>query len=219
MDYLIRFGEMPEINPYLRKVEEGMTAEEKEKRACAVVREVLAMTVEKRTLVDHLTHFRKEFGLPNKLRGMLVRHPEMFYVSVKGDRDSVFLVEAYDDKGRLMVEDELLVVKEKLEELVREGKRMRRERRRGVGLIGDDKDENDDDEDDQDEDEHKLFFENDDGLGDLFDSGVEDDWEDFEGGEVDYDDDNEEGKEIAEFWSLRPAAESGGGVEEKLEAW
>jgi hypothetical protein len=43
----------------------------------------LAMTVEKRTLVDHLTHFRGDFGLPNRLHALLVRHPELFYVSIK----------------------------------------------------------------------------------------------------------------------------------------
>lgn len=102
---------------------------EAEKRACGVVREVLGMMVEKRTLVDHLTHFRKDFGLPNKLRGMLVRHPELFYVSLKGERDSVFLVEGYDDKGTLLEKDETSVIKEQLMGLVREGKKMRRERR------------------------------------------------------------------------------------------
>jgi hypothetical protein len=38
---------------------------------------VLAMTVEKRTLVDHLTHFPRDFGVPNGL--LMVRHPELFY--------------------------------------------------------------------------------------------------------------------------------------------
>uniref|UniRef100_M4FBY3 PORR domain-containing protein n=1 Tax=Brassica campestris TaxID=3711 RepID=M4FBY3_BRACM len=38
------------------------------------------LTDEKRTLIDHLTHFRKEFALPNKLRALIVRHPELFYL-------------------------------------------------------------------------------------------------------------------------------------------
>ncbi|GMH08078.1 hypothetical protein Nepgr_009918 [Nepenthes gracilis] len=88
------------------------------------------MTIQKRTLVDHLTHFRKEFGLPNKLRGMLVRHPELFYVSLKGQRDSVFLVAAYDDDGALIELDEALRINDRLLDLVREGRRIRRERRK-----------------------------------------------------------------------------------------
>ncbi|KAJ1401477.1 Plant organelle RNA recognition domain [Sesbania bispinosa] len=79
-DFLLKFEEMPEMCPY-RNPAEALAKEsiEAEKRCCALVREVLGMTIEKRTLLDHLTHFRKEFGLPNKLRGMVVRHPELFY--------------------------------------------------------------------------------------------------------------------------------------------
>ncbi|KAF6176441.1 hypothetical protein GIB67_010078 [Kingdonia uniflora] len=112
-DFLIKYGELPEVSPYC--IEEF---EFSEKRACAVVRELLWMTLEKRTLVDHLTHFRKDFGLSNKLRGMIVRHPELFYVSMKGQRDSVFLVEGYDDKGGLLEKDELLSAKERYELVV-----------------------------------------------------------------------------------------------------
>ncbi|KAK1626685.1 hypothetical protein QYE76_001000 [Lolium multiflorum] len=114
-----------------------------ERRACAVVREVLAMTVERRTLVDHLTHFRRDFGLPNRLHALLVRHPELFYVSIKGVRHSVFLLEAFDDDGRLLVEDALLVGRDRLEELVREGKRIRRADRNGVFAVDGDSDEDD----------------------------------------------------------------------------
>lgn len=131
-EYLINFGELPDVCPYrtpVGELKEGSI--EAEKRACAVVREMLGMMVEKRTLVDHLTHFRKDFGLPNRLRGMLVRHPELFYVSLKGQRDSVFLVEGYDDKGTLLEKDGTLVIKDQLIDLVREGKRMRRDRRKG----------------------------------------------------------------------------------------
>ncbi|KAL3833844.1 hypothetical protein ACJIZ3_008580 [Penstemon smallii] len=137
-NYLIKFREMPDMCPYKTNVQDLVKESlEAEKRACAVVREVLGMTVEKRTLVDHLTHFRKEFGLPNKLRGMLVRHPELFYVSLKGQRDSVFLVEGYNDKGVLLEKDEISVIKDELMKLVREGKRMRREKRKGY-IYGDD---------------------------------------------------------------------------------
>lgn len=169
-DYLIKFNELPDICPYKAKVEDfGRESIQAEKRACALVREVLGMAVEKRTLVDHLTHFRKEFGLPNKLRGMIVRHPDMFYVSLKGQRDSVFLVEGYDDMGVLLEKDEILVIKDKLMELVWEGKRMRREKRMSFNkrdnVIGDQR-------------LHDLVNEDDDGydedygdsLDDLFES-------------------------------------------------
>ncbi|KAG2316832.1 hypothetical protein Bca52824_019954 [Brassica carinata] len=125
-DYLIKFSESPDVCPY-KTSSECLASEsvEAEKRACAVVREVLGLTVEKRTLIDHLTHFRQEFGLPNKLRGLMVRHPELFYVSVKGTRDSVFLVEAYNDNGDLLEKDELVdQIRERLIDLVQEGREL-----------------------------------------------------------------------------------------------
>ncbi|KAG1331569.1 protein WHAT'S THIS FACTOR 1, chloroplastic [Cocos nucifera] len=212
-DYLIRFQELPDISPYAAASADEewwgprRTAEEEEKRACAVVREVLGMTVEKRTLVDHLTHFRKDFGLPNRLRAMLVRHPELFYVSVKGVRDSVFLVEAYDHKGKLLVEDELLAEKERLLELVRKGRRMRRERRRDVSS-GDDSDDGDEEEDDSEEEE-------DDGFEDLFESGIGDDWEEFgDGVNEDVGDTEVEG-----FWVKKAAVSADAEKVGVAEAW
>lgn len=127
-EYLIKFKEAPDVCPYTSNPEElAKESMKAEKRACAVVREVLGMTVEKRTLVDHLTHFRKEFGLSNKLRGMLVRHPELFYISLKGERDSVFLVEGYSVNGKLLEKDDILVIKDEMIKLVLQGKRLRRE--------------------------------------------------------------------------------------------
>ena len=75
----MKFNEMPDVRPYNTSLEDfAKSSIEAEKRACGVVREVLGMMVDKRTLIDYLTHFRKEFGLPNKLRAMIVRHPELF---------------------------------------------------------------------------------------------------------------------------------------------
>ncbi|XP_017238481.1 protein WHAT'S THIS FACTOR 1 homolog, chloroplastic [Daucus carota subsp. sativus] len=177
-EFLIKFEEFTDVCPYNTKVgdlvKESLRAE---KRACDVVREVLGMTVEKRTLVDHLTHFRRDFGLPNKLRGLLVRHPELFYVSLKGQRDSVFLVEGYDDKGVLLERDATTVTKELLLDLVNEGKRMRRERRikgdttdRHIDLQQVEFDDADDEPDEYGDDLDNLF-ESDDDYG----SGSNDD--------------------------------------------
>ncbi|XP_020597966.1 protein ROOT PRIMORDIUM DEFECTIVE 1 [Phalaenopsis equestris] len=203
-EYLIRFQDLPEVNPY--ESLKGDSTELEEKMACAVVREVVGMTTERRTLVDHLTHFRKDLRLPNRLRAMLVRHPEMFYVSVKGTRDSVFLVEAYDEKGRLVVEDELRSVKERLAELVMEGKRMRRERRRGVFEEEDDEVEAEKEEDDDDE-----------GLEDLFESGIGEDWEELQ---EEWGIGDEKMMETDELWARGTNVLPGGGeVGRKLEVW
>ncbi|KAA8514849.1 hypothetical protein F0562_018028 [Nyssa sinensis] len=206
-EFLIKFGELPHVCPYRAPV--GKLAKESieaEKRACGVVREVLGMMVEKRTLVDHLTHFRKEFELPNKLRGMLVRHPELFYVSLKGQRDSVFLVEGYDDKGVLLEKDETLVIRDQLMELVREGKRMRREWRKGS--IGNDVDDCDDEADNSHDDIDEDYGDGLDNLFDSEDSGAEDD-----------DDESNELLSLGEFWTAEAAAVLDNGGDGHPEPW
>ncbi|KAB1219600.1 Protein ROOT PRIMORDIUM DEFECTIVE 1 [Morella rubra] len=112
-----QFRDIPYISPYSDFSALRSGTLEKEKHACGVVHEILSLTVEKRTLVDHLTHFREEFRFSQQLRGMLIRHPDMFYVSLKGDRDSVFLREAYRN-SQLIEKDRLLLIKEKLRSLV-----------------------------------------------------------------------------------------------------
>ncbi|XP_010913903.1 protein WHAT'S THIS FACTOR 1 homolog, chloroplastic [Elaeis guineensis] len=117
MRRICQFRDMPYISPYSDFSELRSGTPEKEKHACGVVHEILSFTLEKRTLVDHLTHFREEFRFSQQLRGMLIRHPDMFYVSLKGDRDSVFLREAYRD-SQLIEKDRLLLLKEKMRALV-----------------------------------------------------------------------------------------------------
>lgn len=117
MRRISQFRDMPYVSPYSDFSALRPGSPEKEKHACGVVHEILSLTVEKRTLVDHLTHFREEFRFSQHLRGMIIRHPDMFYVSLKGERDSVFLREAYRD-SQLINKDPLMVIKEKFRRLV-----------------------------------------------------------------------------------------------------
>lgn len=203
--FLIKFRESPDVCPY-KMASECLANEsiEAEKRACAVVREVLGLTVERRTLIDHLTHFRKEFSLPNKLRALIVRHPELFYVSIKGTRDSVFLVEAYNDSGDLLEKDETLVIRERLIDLIQEGKRIRRERRRKGAILGDKSTEaliNDDNRDEAIDDYNSdLDDEYEDGFENLFDS--EDSGVEYHFDEED-DDESWVNGESVEYWSRK----------------
>ncbi|XP_054804679.1 protein WHAT'S THIS FACTOR 1 homolog, chloroplastic [Prosopis cineraria] len=212
-DFLIKFEEMPEVCPYRTPIESlEKKSAEAEKRSCALVREALGMMVEKRTLIDHLTHFRKEFGLPNKLRGMILRHPELFYVSLKGQRDSVFLVEKFDEKGDLLENEKLLVLQDQWLALAMESKRMRWERRKSrfdkdVGRVSAsndiDTDDNDEDDDDYEIDNFKNGY--DDGFEDLFEDL------DFDNDE---EDDNVKNKLFAQnkngdFWTSGSSSQSG----------
>lgn len=148
---LLKFQEVPAISPYVNKSELDPGSPEAEKAAVLVVHELLSLTSEKRILVDHLTHFRRDFKFSQRIRSMLIRHPECFYVSIKGVRDSVFLREAYED-SELKEKDPLVLLKERMAALVAKG--MRDEK---LDEISDDdedeRDEDDDSDDDWDDDE------------------------------------------------------------------
>ncbi|CAI5474654.1 unnamed protein product [Closterium sp. Yama58-4] len=132
---LQRFHASPPISPYADPLELGISPEsmEAERRAVAVIREFLSLTVEKRCLIDQLTHFRKDFLLPARIYALLLRHPEVFYVSVKGVRDSVFLREAYEGEV-LIMSDELADAIEEMRVLMEDGRRRMRRGKKQVGV-------------------------------------------------------------------------------------
>ncbi|MED6180150.1 pseudoprotein wtf element Wtf1 [Stylosanthes scabra] len=186
MRKIMRFRDIPYISPYSDFSDIKPGTPEKEKHACGVVHEILSLTLEKRTLVDHLTHFREEFRFSQQVRGMLIRHPDMFYVSLKGDRDSVFLREAYRDSN-LVDKDRLLLIKEKLRTLVNVPRFPKRgaPRRAGDGM---EEKSGTDREDESDEEEERWSdldsFMSDDGFdGDNY--GQDDDWSDDDDGDDD----------------------------------
>lgn len=195
MNNLSFFRDMPYISPYSEFSHLTPGTREKEKHACGVVHEILSLTVEKRTLVDRLTHFREEFRFSQQLRGMLIRHPDMFYVSLKGARDSVFLREAY--RGSYLVDkNKLLLVKEKMRALVDIPQFPKRRTRKS-----DDEAKDFDDQQDQvseGKDEEMSDFDN--AINDEFDDDdeeeeEEEDYEDMSSEEdevpPDFDDDND----------------------------
>lgn len=197
MRRICQFRDMPYISPYSDFSHLSPGTPEKEKHACAVVHEILSLTVEKRTLVDHLTHFREEFRFSQQLRGMLIRHPDMFYVSLKGDRDSVFLREAYRGSN-LVDKDRLLLVKEKMRALVSES----RLRSKGARRSEDETEEGTKQQDELSEGEDGEWSDFDNVASDEFgddeedendsdNEDYEDSWTDEDDTPPDFDDDND----------------------------
>jgi hypothetical protein len=91
-----------------------------EKRAVATIHELLSLTVEKKITMERIAHFRMAMNLPNKLKGFLLQHQEIFYVSTRGNHGklhTVFLREAYR-KGELVEPNGLYLARRKLCELV-----------------------------------------------------------------------------------------------------
>ncbi|KAJ4773328.1 Ubiquitin carboxyl-terminal hydrolase family protein [Rhynchospora pubera] len=90
------FQKMAYLSPYADA--RGLTpgTREFDKRTVAIIHEILSFTLEKRLVTDHLTHFRRELVMPQKLMRILLKHFGVFYVSERGKRFSVFLNEAYN---------------------------------------------------------------------------------------------------------------------------
>ncbi|KAK9273794.1 hypothetical protein L1049_018604 [Liquidambar formosana] len=88
-----------------------------DKRAVAVMHELLSFTIEKKLVTDHLTHFRWEFVMPQKLMRLLLKHFGIFYVSERGKRFSVFLTEAYEG-SELLEKNPFVFWKEKVQSLI-----------------------------------------------------------------------------------------------------
>ncbi|XP_014504736.1 uncharacterized protein LOC106764837 [Vigna radiata var. radiata] len=111
------FQEMSYLSPYAdaRGLKAGSL--EFDKRAVAVMHELLNFTIEKRLVTDHLTHFRWELVMPQKLMRLLLKHCGIFYVSERGKRFSVFLTEAYEG-SELIEKCPLVLWKEKVLGLV-----------------------------------------------------------------------------------------------------
>nr|XP_043626390.1 protein WHAT'S THIS FACTOR 1 homolog, chloroplastic [Erigeron canadensis] len=101
------------LSPYADAKELKAGSVEFDKRAIAVMHEVLSFMNEKRLVTDHLTHFRREFVMPQKLMRILLKHFGIFYVSERGKRFSVFLTEAYEG-SELIEKCPLVVWKEKV---------------------------------------------------------------------------------------------------------
>ncbi|XP_042003767.1 protein ROOT PRIMORDIUM DEFECTIVE 1-like [Salvia splendens] len=91
-----------------------------EKRAVAMIHELLALTVEKKMTLERIAHFRMTMDLPKKLKEFVLQQQGIFYLSTRGNHGklhTVFLKEAYR-KGELVEPNELYLTRRKLAELV-----------------------------------------------------------------------------------------------------
>ncbi|KMZ74297.1 Ubiquitin carboxyl-terminal hydrolase-like protein [Zostera marina] len=98
-----------------------------EKRAVAIIHELLSMTVEKMMTVERLAHFRSDLSLKVNVRDVLLDHPGIFYISTKANVQTVFLREAFD-KGYLVngQQDPIYRARWRMLELVSLGRRITR---------------------------------------------------------------------------------------------
>ncbi|KAK1306191.1 hypothetical protein QJS10_CPA10g00661 [Acorus calamus] len=104
-----------------------------EKRAVAMVHEILSLTVEKKMTLERIAKFRLAMDLPKKLKEFLLQHQGIFYVSTRGNMGkihTVFLREAYR-RGELLEANDIYLARRRLFDLV-----MMRPKSGGVDMRG-----------------------------------------------------------------------------------
>jgi len=115
---LYKFRKEPFVSPYQDVSTLGDASPIRlEKHAVTGLHELLNLTLEKRILVDRLTSFTKDFTFSYKIRNLLFKHPHTFYVSAIGNRDTVFLREAYKG-GKLLEKHPLILAKDQFVHLM-----------------------------------------------------------------------------------------------------
>ncbi|KAI7745564.1 hypothetical protein M8C21_001837 [Ambrosia artemisiifolia] len=91
-----------------------------EKRAVAMIHEILCLTVEKKISLERIAHFRITMNLPKKLKDFLLQHQGIFYISTRGNYGklhTIFLREAYN-RGELIEPNELYLARRQLAKLI-----------------------------------------------------------------------------------------------------
>lgn len=121
---------LPYVKPYETKevvrIRTCGGVERYEKRAVGILHEFLSLTVEKMVEVERLAHFRRDFAMEVNVRELLLKHPGIFYISTKGNIQTVFLREAYN-KGSLVESNPIYEVRRKMLDLILLGRQNTRE--------------------------------------------------------------------------------------------
>ncbi|KAK8952581.1 hypothetical protein KSP39_PZI004684 [Platanthera zijinensis] len=114
--------EMRYISPYQDASSLHPASPEMEKRNVAVLHELLSLSVMRRMAVPSVGKFSDEYSFSNEFSNAFLRHPGIFYVSLKGGIKTAMLRAAYDEDGELVDRDPFLEIKDKFVEMMEEGR-------------------------------------------------------------------------------------------------
>ncbi|XP_027154584.1 protein WHAT'S THIS FACTOR 9, mitochondrial [Coffea eugenioides] len=96
MKWLEEWQKLPYTSPYVDASHLDPRTDVSEKRIVGVFHELLHLTLQKKTERRNVSNLRKPLGLPQKFTKVFERHPGIFYISRKGDTQTVVLRESYD---------------------------------------------------------------------------------------------------------------------------
>lgn len=120
MEWLKEWQRLPYTSPYTDASHLDPRTDVSEKRIVGVFHELLHLTIQKKLERKNVSNLRKSLSLPQKFTKVFERHPGIFYISKKGDTQTVVLREAYD-RQQLLQNHPLVDIREKFRGMLREG--------------------------------------------------------------------------------------------------
>ncbi|XP_038886285.1 protein WHAT'S THIS FACTOR 9, mitochondrial [Benincasa hispida] len=120
MDWLKEWQKLPYTSPYCDASHLDPRTDASEKRIVGVFHELLHLTLQKKTERKNVSNLRKPFSMPQKFTKVFERHPGIFYISKKGDTQTVILREAYDG-DKLLQKHPLVSIRERFTSMLRKG--------------------------------------------------------------------------------------------------
>lgn len=120
MEWLREWQKLPYTSPYIDASHLDPRTDVSEKRIVGVFHELLHLTVHKQTERKNVSNLRNCLGLPQKFTKVFERHPGIFYISMKGDTQTVVLREAYNG-WELVQKHPLVMIRDELALLLKKG--------------------------------------------------------------------------------------------------
>nr|GMC68480.1 protein WHAT'S THIS FACTOR 9, mitochondrial [Ipomoea batatas] len=122
MEWLEEWQKLPYTSPFAVDLASRLDprTDVSEKRIVGVFHELLHLTLQKKTERKNVSNLRKPLGLPQKFTKVFERHPGIFYISKKGDTQTVVLREAYDH-SQLIEKHPLVGLRDKLASIMNQG--------------------------------------------------------------------------------------------------
>ncbi|KAL2469200.1 Ubiquitin carboxyl-terminal hydrolase family protein [Forsythia ovata] len=120
IEWLNEWQKLPYTSPYIDASHLDPRTDVSEKRIVGVFHELLHLTILKKAERKNVSNMRSPLALPQKFTKVFERHPGIFYISKKGDTQTVVLREAYD-RDQLIEKHPLAHIREKYGSIMKKG--------------------------------------------------------------------------------------------------
>ncbi|KAL3844361.1 hypothetical protein ACJIZ3_001764 [Penstemon smallii] len=120
MEWLNEWQKLPYTSPYVDSSHLDPRTDISEKRIVGMFHELLNLTLLRKIERKNVSNLRKPLAMHQKFTKVFERHPGIFYISMKGDTQTVVLREAYD-RGQLIEKHPLADIREKYVLMMKQG--------------------------------------------------------------------------------------------------